>query len=141
MIQVMLLEPALATRDRWGEDSAHCAHAQCLEQCTREWYPEVGVRAVFEDSATHRTGNTSSQEDVSSDESITDLTEDRDSGGYDHTNSRRSPCPVYVLTRSKNTYQLPGSSQEPGSGQVEVRWSPPRWELQSVHQRQMSAYK
>ena len=53
MIQVMLLEPALATRDRWGEDSARCAHAQCLEQCTREWYPEVGVRAVFEDSATH----------------------------------------------------------------------------------------
>ena len=38
MIQVMLLEPALATRDRWGEDSAHCAHAQCLEQCTRVWY-------------------------------------------------------------------------------------------------------
>jgi hypothetical protein len=97
MIQVMLLEPALATRDRWGEDSAHCAHAQCLEQCTRVWYPEVGVRALFEHSATHRTGNTSSQEDVSSDESITDLTEDHDSGWYDHTNSRRPPWPVHAL--------------------------------------------
>jgi hypothetical protein len=30
--------------DRWGEDSAQCAHAQCLEQCVRVWYPEVGVR-------------------------------------------------------------------------------------------------
>jgi len=49
MIQVMLLEPSLATRDRWGEDSAHCAHAQCLEQCSRVWYPAVGVRAVFEE--------------------------------------------------------------------------------------------
>ena len=97
MIQVMLLEPSLATRDRWGEDSAHCGHAHCLEQCTRVWYPEVGVRGVFEDSATHRTGNTSSQEDVSSDESITDLTQDHDSGWYDHTNSRRSPWTVYAL--------------------------------------------
>jgi hypothetical protein len=97
MIQVMLLEPALATGDRWGEDSAHCAHAQCLEQCSRVWYPAVGVRAVFEESATHRTGNTSSQEDVSSDESITDLTEDHDSGWYHHTNSRRSPWPVHAL--------------------------------------------
>jgi hypothetical protein len=57
MIQVMLLEPALATRDRWGEDSAHCAHAQCLQQCTRVWFPEVGVQGVFEDSATRRTGS------------------------------------------------------------------------------------
>ncbi len=60
MIQVMLLEPALDTRDRWGEDSAHCAHAQCLQhvqQCTRVWYPELGVRGVFAHSVTHQTGS------------------------------------------------------------------------------------
>ena len=34
---------------------------------------------------------------MSSDESITDLTQDHDSGWYDHTNSRRSPWTVYAL--------------------------------------------
>ena len=57
MIDVMLLEPGLATSDRWGEDSAQCRHAQCLEQCARVWYPELGVRRVFEGLTAHRTGS------------------------------------------------------------------------------------
>ena len=57
MIDVMLLEPGLATRDRWGEDSAQCRHAQCLEQCARVWFPELGVRGVFEGLTAHRTSS------------------------------------------------------------------------------------
>jgi hypothetical protein len=38
-----------------------------------------------------------SQQDMSSDESITDCTEDLESGQYDHTHSRCSPWPVHPL--------------------------------------------
>ncbi len=44
-----------------------------------------------------RTLSACSQQDVSSDESITDLTEEQESGRYDHTNSRRSPWSVHPL--------------------------------------------
>ena len=48
-------------------------------------------------AARGRTVSGCSQEDESSDESITDLTEQHDSGGYDHKHSRRSPWPVHAL--------------------------------------------
>ena len=48
-------------------------------------------------AATGRAFSGCSQDDVSSDESITDLTEQHDSGGYDHKHSTRSPWPVHAL--------------------------------------------